>query len=101
MTKSVKKFSAAPKASAKTQKSADNNPAEYKLAEKTSAETLSTGNSSSLKKPVASANGVGSSISHDQVALLAHRFWIERDRKHGHDKEDWLRAEQDLRAKAS
>jgi len=101
MAKSVKKSSAAPKAAAKPRKSADNNPAENKLAKKTSAETQSTVNKLGVKKTVASAKADGNSISHDQVALLAHRFWIERGRKHGHHEEDWFRAEQELRAKAS
>ncbi len=105
MAKSVKKSGAASKAAAKPRKSADNNPAENKILEKKSAEAPSTGNKSSAKKPVASANGttngIGSSISHDQVALLAHRFFEERGRKHGHHEEDWFRAERELRAKAS
>jgi hypothetical protein len=101
MAKSVKKSGPAPKAAAKPRKSAENNPTENKLAKKTSAEIRSTGNKSSAKKPVASANGKSGSITHDQVALLAHRFWIERGRKHGHHEEDWFRAEQELRAKAS
>ena len=91
MAKSVKKSGAAAKAAAKPRKPA----------EKTAAETRSTGNKSSVKKPVASANGTSGSITHDQVALLAHRFWIERGRKHGHHEEDWFRAERELRAKAS
>jgi hypothetical protein len=41
------------------------------------------------------------SISHEQVAELAHRFWNERGRAHGSDAEDWFRAEQLLRGKAS
>lgn len=39
--------------------------------------------------------------SHDQVAQLAHRYWNERGRKDGHHVEDWLRAEEKLRGKAS
>ncbi len=39
--------------------------------------------------------------SHDQVAQLAHRYWAERGHQHGHHVEDWLRAEQELRGKAS
>jgi len=39
--------------------------------------------------------------SHDQVAQLAHRYWNERGQQHGHHVEDWLRAEHDLRGKAS
>lgn len=79
MAKSVKKSGAAPKAQAKPRK-----PAEK-----------------SGKKTVASANGNGNSISHDQVAQLAHRFWTERGHVHGHHEEDWFRAEQVLRSKAS
>ena len=105
MAKSVKKSGTAAKAAAKPRKPADNNPAESKLAKKASAESRSTGNKSSVKKPVASANrptnGTSSSITHDQVALLAHRFWIEGGRAHGRHEEDWFRAERELRAKAS
>jgi hypothetical protein len=86
MAKSVKKPGAAPKAAAKPQKSV---PAK-------SAKTTPA-----AKKSVASANGNGSSIAHDQVARLAHRFFEERGRKHGHHEEDWFRAEQELRPKAS
>jgi hypothetical protein len=39
--------------------------------------------------------------SHDQVAKLAHRYWAERGGQHGHHVEDWLRAEHELRGKAS
>ena len=39
--------------------------------------------------------------SPEQVALLAHRFWIERGQKHGKHEDDWYRAEQELRGKAS
>ena len=39
--------------------------------------------------------------SPQQIAELAHRLWIERGYEHGHDAEDWIRAEQMLRGKAS
>ncbi len=39
-------------------------------------------------------------VSHEQVAELAHRFWDERGRAHGHDAEDWFRAEKLLRSRA-
>ena len=39
--------------------------------------------------------------SHEEIASLAHRFWTERGGKHGHDTEDWLRAERELLGKAS
>ena len=41
------------------------------------------------------------SVSHEDVARLAHRFWKERGHKHGHHEEDWYRAEKELRGKAS
>lgn len=41
------------------------------------------------------------SVSHEEVARLAHRYWQERGHKHGHHMEDWFRAEQELRRKAS
>lgn len=40
-------------------------------------------------------------VTHDEIAALAHRFWAERGFQHGHDAEDWLRAEQALLGKAS
>jgi hypothetical protein len=52
------------------------------------------------------ANGAPSNVtempfSYDQVARLAHQLWIERGHQHGYDAEDWFRAEQMLRNKAS
>ncbi|HEY1803609.1 MAG TPA: DUF2934 domain-containing protein [Terracidiphilus sp.] len=92
MAKSVKKSGAAPKVAAA------NTP---QLAEQISPKPAQ-------KKTVASTNGIGnsvhgngSSVPHDQVAQLAHRFWNERGRAHGHHEEDWLRAEQELRHRAS
>jgi len=40
-------------------------------------------------------------VSHDEVAKLAHRYWAERGHQHGTHEEDWFRAEQELRGKAS
>jgi hypothetical protein len=40
-------------------------------------------------------------LRREQVAQLAHRFWAERGHQHGHHEEDWYRAEQELRGKAS
>ncbi len=47
-----------------------------------------------------SASEAPQSLSHEQVAELAHRFWNERGRVHGHDAEDWFRAERLLRGRA-
>ena len=39
--------------------------------------------------------------SHDQIAELARKYWAERGYTDGLHEEDWFRAEQELRAKAS
>ncbi len=41
------------------------------------------------------------SLPHDEVARLAHLYWKERGHRHGQHEEDWYRAEQELRGKAS
>jgi len=76
MAKSAKKAAAAPKAAAKPRKPAAKKAAVLKM-----------------EIPV--------SISREQVAHLAHRLWLERGRAHGHHEEDWFRAEELLRGKAS
>jgi hypothetical protein len=85
MAKSIKKSSAAPKTAAKTSK-----PAVKKTVASAKANGISISNGT-----------IGSLISHDRVAQLAHRFWAERGRTHGHHEEDWFRAELALRSKAS
>jgi len=52
-------------------------------------------------KRKAPSKAAAKSITHEEIAMLAHRFWNERGRQHGHDAEDWLRAEQALLGKAS
>ncbi len=79
MAETVKKTSAKPKAPAKPRKTA------AKKVETNGAVPIVT----EMK------------FSHEQVAQLAHRFWNERGRLHGHHEEDWFRAEQELRARAS
>jgi hypothetical protein len=76
MAKSVKKADAAPKAAAKSRKRAAKKVAVLKI-----------------ETPA--------SISRESVAQLAHRLWNERGRAHGHHEEDWFRAEELLRGKAS
>ncbi|MGD1064938.1 MAG: DUF2934 domain-containing protein, partial [Terracidiphilus sp.] len=53
------------------------------------------------KKTAVAAKVTSNSISHEKVAELAHRFWAERGGIDGHHEEDWFRAEQELRGKAS
>ena len=58
------------------------------------------------RKKAAETNGNHTNVTefripHDQVAMLAHQFWAERGHQHGHHEDDWYRAEQELRGKAS
>ncbi|MDP9038247.1 MAG: DUF2934 domain-containing protein [Acidobacteriota bacterium] len=39
--------------------------------------------------------------THAEIARLAERFWAERGHTDGNAEQDWLRAEQELRKKAS
>lgn len=47
------------------------------------------------------ANGHERQVSQEEVARLAHSYWQQRGHQHGHHMEDWIRAEQELRGKAS
>jgi hypothetical protein len=38
-------------------------------------------------------------ISREEIATLAHSYWLERGGHHGSHEEDWLRAEQALKAR--
>jgi ABC-type uncharacterized transport system auxiliary subunit len=49
----------------------------------------------------AAPNRAAIRVSHEEIARLAHRYWAERGRQHGHHEEDWLRAERELLGKAS
>lgn len=80
MSETVKKASTKPKAPAKPRKSA---------AEKKSVNGAA-GNVTEMP-----------AVTREQVAMLAHQLWVERGYPHGSDADDWFRAEQMLRSKAS
>jgi len=40
-------------------------------------------------------------VTREEIAQLAHKLWNDRGRQHGKDAEDWFRAEELLRGKAS
>jgi len=84
MAETVKKASAKPKAAAKPRKTA---------AKKNG---IVAGTPS-----VTPSNVTEIEYSHEQVAQLAHKYWAEGGHQHGHHLEDWFRAEQELRARAS
>jgi hypothetical protein len=52
-------------------------------------------------KKVESGIAIVKPVSPEEVAALAHRFWAERGYQHGRHVDDWFRAEQELRNKAS
>jgi Protein of unknown function (DUF2934) len=83
MAETVKKASAKPKAPAKPRKTASKKTAEN------GASSNGTSNVTEIR------------YSHDQVAQLAHKYWADRGHRDGHHLEDWFRAEQELRSKAS
>jgi hypothetical protein len=76
-------------------------------AKKTASNVTEMPISVSASETVAPVNGAAPATvtqmkpSHEQVAQLAHRYWAERGHQHGHHVEDWLRAERELRGKAS
>ena len=43
--------------------------------------------------------GTPHEIPHEEIARLAHSYWVARGYSHGSSVEDWLRAEEELRAK--
>ena len=56
-----------------------------------------------VEAPAEAATGIAmvKPVSPEEVAKLAHRYWAERGYKHGQHVDDWFRAEQELRSKAS
>lgn len=52
-------------------------------------------------EPAVERNTAESAIEHDKIALLAYSYWEARGCPHGSPEEDWLRAESDLRQKAT
>jgi hypothetical protein len=53
------------------------------------------------QKKTTTAKATPISVSHDEIAMLAHRFWVERGGQHGRHEDDWIRAERELLGKAS
>ena len=69
------------------------------------AQQVAAPNGSAAEKPVAKAQPRADSqparVAHDEIARLAHQFWNDRGRQHGRHEDDWYRAEQALRKRAS
>lgn len=41
---------------------------------------------------------ISRTVTHEEIAALAHRFYLERGGEHGSHEDDWLRAERSLRS---
>jgi hypothetical protein len=63
--------------------------------------TLASVTSIDINRESSPAPVAPSRVSTEQIAKLAHQYWLARGCQHGHDAEDWFRAEQELRGKAS
>ena len=96
------------KAPAKPRKSAARKPAEG--AEATPAVAAPSNGANAAAKPkkaTGNANGAAAEaqpsqhVSHEEIARLAHHFYTQRGHQHGKHEDDWYRAEQELRKRAS
>jgi hypothetical protein len=61
-----------------------------------SAET--TNGTAKRRKPAAKKQKAAVAPSREQIAALAEKFWAERGWPEGSPEQDWLRAEQELKA---
>jgi hypothetical protein len=93
MSETVKNASPKPKAAAKPRKAAAEKKPASNVTQMTSKEAVPVNG--------AAKKSVQDHVAHDQVAQLAHKYWAERGHQHGHHEDDWYRAEQELRGKAS
>ncbi len=64
--------------------------------------TAASAKKTSTKKTVGNAATVAKPMtvktpSHEEIARLAHLYWIERGRQGGRHEQDWLRAERELK----
>lgn len=105
MAKSTKSSDGTPKPAAKPRKTAVKKTADVLQMEApkpvVEAPKLTLGAPKSTSTVPTSISQAPKPVSHQQVAELAHSFWDERGRVHGHDAEDWFRAEKLLRSNDS
>lgn len=72
------------------------------MAEKVTKAKAPAARKTAAKKSNGAAHPIQSrNVSHDEIRQLAHRYWAERGHPEGDSEVDWLRAEQELRGKAS
>jgi Protein of unknown function (DUF2934) len=54
-----------------------------------------------MRKKTVAERVTATTPTHEEIALLALRYWAERGRQDGQAVQDWLRAERELRQMAS
>ena len=59
---------------------------------------VDTINDDSMSPPVAANDASPAMLSTEAIASRAYDLFLERGGEHGHDIDDWLRAERELRA---
>ncbi len=96
MAENAKKGTSKAKA---TTKSTTSTKPRKKASATNGAPTVTTGSAAKTNGSAGKVTQV--KITRQQVAELAHRFWNERGRQHGHHEEDWYRAEQELHVHTS
>ena len=65
---------------------------------KAPAKAVKTAAKTAVKKTAAKkAPAKKAAPTNAEIAQLAHKFWQERGGHHGSDREDWLRAERELK----
>ena len=73
----------------------------HKLSAAPVAEALAAVSESSITSLNAGPAAPPRIITHQQIAELAHSYWISRGYVHGSAEEDWLRAERELTSAAN
>jgi hypothetical protein len=74
--------------------------AEKKATTKTAAKSPAKSAAAKAPAKAASKKAAGAqqhAPSHQEIAQLAHQYWVERGRAHGGHHADWLRAEATLK----
>jgi hypothetical protein len=64
----------------------------------TSGTAPQTGKSTQAAATMPPAAMTQSSVSADKVAARAYQKWLQKGCKHGHDRQDWLEAEAEIKA---
>jgi hypothetical protein len=72
-----------------------------KTKEATTAKKVAVKKPAVAKKQTISEKVIATTPSHEEIALLALRYWAERGHQHGQHEQDWLRAERELMQMAS